>query len=511
MSGSMTASGRRSERLSDVARHLVLPSGLVSTEWPAIRERARLMGVRFDQWQADLVRGALGKRADGKYAATVGGVVWSLPRQVGKTFTVGALLFAYAIENPGSLILWTAHHTRTSGETFGSMQGMAGRRRVAPYVDRVYTGSGTESVVFKNGSRILFGARDQGFGLGFAAVDVIVFDEAQRLRDRTRMDMVPATNRSHNPAGALLFYIGTPPRPDDDGDAFAALRADALGGDDDVFYVELSADRDADPDDQGQWERANPSFPTHTPIESMLRMRKHLGSDEAWLREALGIWDAVDTGGVIPAQAWGDAEDVGSVAVGDFALGVEVGPDLAWASVALAGRRPDGRWHLELDEDRHTMGAGVSWLAPHVEALCEANPEFRAVVADVGGPIAPLLVERGGRYWLRRADGSQGVEVVPLKVRELGAGCASLLSSVVVGDVRHIGQPQLSSAALSASSRPLGDTGMWVWSRKAAESDITPVQACTYALIGAQMTRPKRPTRAGARGSSGGRKAVVLG
>src|SRR5699024_8263008 len=159
-------------------------------------------GVSFDQWQADLVKGAVGKRADGKYAATVGGVVWSLPRQVGKTFTVGALLFAYAMEHPGSLILWTAHHARTSGETFKSMQGMAAKPRVAPYVENVYTGAGTESVVFKNGSRILFGARDLGFGLGFAAVDVIVFDEAQLLSDRTRMDMVPATNRAKNPAGA---------------------------------------------------------------------------------------------------------------------------------------------------------------------------------------------------------------------------------------------------------------------------------------------------------------------
>lgn len=483
MSQSMTQPGR----LSELARHLELPSGLVSTGWPAIQRRTRSMGVNFDQWQADLVRGALGKRKDGKYAATVGGVVWSLPRQVGKTFTVGSMLFAYAIEHPGSLILWTAHHTRTSAETFGSMQGMAAKPKVAPYVEAVYKGSGTESVVFKNGSRILFGARDAGFGLGFAAVDVIVFDEAQRLRDRTRMDMVPATNRAHNPAGALLFYIGTPPRPEDDGDAFAALRADALAGDEDTFFVELSADPDADPDDRAQWAKANPSFPTHTPVESMLRMRKHLGSDEAWMREALGIWDAAATNGVIPAQSWADRMDPESLPVDDFALGVEVGPDLSWASVALAGRRGDDSWHIELDSDQHTKGRGVSWLVPHVEGLIAANPQVRGVVVDVGGPIKALLEERRGRWFL----GS--VEVTPLKVAELGAGCASLLSGVVVGEVFHIGQPQLDQAALAATKRALGDTGMWVWSRRAATTDITPIQASTYALIGAQMTRPKRP------------------
>lgn len=486
MSQSMTRPGR----LSDVARRLELPSGLASTEWPSIQRRTRQMGVRFDQWQADLVKGALGKRKDGKYAATVGGVVWSLPRQVGKTFTVGALLFAYAIEHPGSLILWTAHHLQTSGETFRSMQSFAARRSVAPYVEHVYTGAGTESVHFKNGSRILFGSRERGFGLGFAAVDVIVFDEAQRLRDQTRMDMVPSTNRARNPAGALLFYIGTPPRPNDSGDAFAALRSEAIEGDEDTFFVELSADPDADPDDHGQWAKANPSYPVHTPLESMLRMRRHLGSDEAWMREALGVWDAAQSNGVIPAQSWADREDVGSVPVDAFTLGLEVGPDLAWASVALAGKRSDEAWHIALEADQHTVGKGAAWLTPHVEALVEANPQIRGVVVDVGGPIKALLTERNGRWFLGE------VEVTPLKVAELGAGCSTLLAGIVAGEVFHLGQPQLTSAALAASKRALGDTGMWVWHRKAATSDITPIQASTYALIGAQMTRPKRPDAA---------------
>ena len=486
----MSQSTTRPGRLSDVARHVVLPTGLASTEWPSIKKRTGQMGVRFDQWQADLVRGTFAKRKDGKYAATVGGVVWSIPRQVGKTFTVGSMLFAYAIEHPGSLILWTAHHMQTSGETFRAMQSFASKPRVAPYVEHVYTGAGTESVHFKNGSRILFGSRERGFGLGFAGVDVIVFDEAQRLRDTTRIDMVPSTNRASNPAGALLFYIGTPPRPADDGDAFGALRSDALDGDKDTFFVELSADPDADPDDREQWAKANPSFPHHTPLESMLRMRKHLGSDEAWMREALGIWDAAQSNGVIPPGPWAEREDVDSVPVDAFTLGVEVGPDLAWASVALAGKREDGTWHIALEADQHTVGRGVAWLTPHVEALVKANPQIRGVVVDVGGPVKALLSERRGRWFLGE------VEVTPLKVAELGAGCSTMLAGIVAGEVFHLGQPQLTSAALAATKRALGDTGMWVWHRKAATSDITPIQAATYALIGAQMTKPKRPDAA---------------
>jgi len=104
-----------------------------------------------------------------------------------------------------------------------------------------------------------------------------------------------------------------------------------------------------------------------------------------------------------------------------------------------------------------------------------------------------------------------------VKVAELGAGCSRVLDGIVTGWLWHIGQPQLTSAALPAGKRPLGDTGMWVWSRRTAESDITPIQAATLALIGAQMGRPRKPVArssgAGGRSSgraSGRREAVVL-
>jgi len=482
-------------RLSDVARHLVLPSGLASTGWPAVRKRCTDMGVSFDQWQADLVRGALGKRADGKYAATIGGCVWCIPRQVGKTFTLGAMLFALCIEHPGLLVLWTAHHGRTTDETFLAMQGFAGRPKIAPHVEHTFKGSGTQSVVFKNGSRILFGARDAGFGRGFAAVDVLVFDEAQILTERALDDMVSSTNRARHPAGALIFYIGTPPRPADSSEAFTNKRAKALAGADNLFFVELSADPDADPNDPAQWAKANPSYPLHTPAESMHRQRENLISDEAFLREALGVWEQAPTGGVIPRGMWDDCGADWSMPADRLALGVEAGPDLAWASVALAGQRSDGSWHVELDERRD----GGAWVVPYVAALLDANPGIRAVVVDAGSPSKALL-----------DDFAQArVKVTCPKVAELGAAHTRMLEGVVTGQVRHIRQPQLSAAVSVAGKRPLGDTGMWVFSRKTATSDITPIQAATLALFGAQQSKAKRP---GGRRTGGpsGRVAVVL-
>jgi hypothetical protein len=94
-----------------------------------------------------------------------------------------------------------------------------------------------------------------------------------------------------------------------------------------------------------------------------------------------------------------------------------------------------------------------------------------------------------------------------VKVSELGRGCSLVLAGVVTGDLYHRGQPQLTSAALAAGKRALGDTGMWVWSRKTADSDITPIQAATLALIGAQAEKPVRP---GSVKRAEGRRGVVL-
>lgn len=498
---------RSTRRLSEVARHVVLPSGVVATGWPAVREKCREFGDVFDEWQEGAGRAILGKRADGIYAATIGGVVLSIPRQVAKTFLVGRIIFALCVLFPGFKVIWTAHRTRTATNTFKALQGFARRKKVAPHIASIRTANGEQEIAFRNGSVIMFGAREQGFGRGFDEVDVEVFDEAQILTEKALEDMVAATNQSRHPHGALLFYMGTPPRPIDPGEAFSAKRAKAIAGEsDDMVYIECSADEDADPDDREQWAKANPSFPARTPLESMLRLRENLPSDEAWLREALGIWDAAKSSGVIPAPSWKDQADELSVAVDRFALGAECGPDLTWASVALAGQRADGAWHMELDDDQHTRGRGVAWLVPYLVATVAANPQIRAVVVDVAGPIAALLEKRGDRWFFK---GTQ-LQATPVKVAELGAGCSRVLDGIVTGWLHHIGQPQFTSAALAAGKRALGDTGMWVWSRKTAEQDITPIQAGTLALIGAQQTKVRKPGRAGAGRSGGGRRAVVL-
>lgn len=467
---------------------MVIPKGIETTAWPRVVAQCAQMGVAFDQWQHGIGQIALGKRKNGKYAATVGGVVLSIPRQVGKTFLVGMMIIALCILCPGLTVLWTAHRTRTSTKTFKTMQGYVKRKRIAKHLkvsrsDGIRATNGEQEIEFANGSIIMFGAREGGFGRGFDKVDVEVFDEAQILGEKALEDMVAATNQSTQPAGALLFFMGTPPRPSDPGEEFGNRRTRALAGHDkDIAYVEFSADDDADPDDQQQWEQANPSFPDRTPLEAMQRMRANLTNDDSFRREALGIW-ATSSPRVIDEDSWKRVADSASMAVERLVLAVDVAPGRSVAAVALAGRRADGLWHVELDEHR----SGADWVVPWIAELAEKNRLHAVVVDEMSG----LVKWRNGRAYL--GDTKILVTLAAAEGRDMAIACAQFFDAVMAPtpQVRHSDQPQVNVALSVARKRPLG--GGWAWNRKDEESDITPIVAETLALWGARNETVKRP------------------
>lgn len=212
-------------RLSDIARHVVIPEGIVSTGWPAVRDTLAELGITFDDWQQSAAQLILSKDADGFYATTVGGCTLSIPRQVGKTYLIGWIAFALCIIQPGTTVVWTAHRSSTAEETFEGMKSMAQTAKVQPHIERTPDNGSETAIEFVNGSRVVFGARERGFGRGFAELDVVVFDEAQILTERSIDDMVPAQNAAKN---ALTLMIGTPPKPIDPSEVFEDARRAAL-------------------------------------------------------------------------------------------------------------------------------------------------------------------------------------------------------------------------------------------------------------------------------------------
>ena len=69
-------------------------------------------------------------------------------RQIGKTFTVGTALFLKAILTPNLKAIWTAHHTRTSDETFADMCEMEHNPVLGRYVERIRRANGQQEITF---------------------------------------------------------------------------------------------------------------------------------------------------------------------------------------------------------------------------------------------------------------------------------------------------------------------------------------------------------------------------
>lgn len=482
MVGLLTRSGssQRSEgaKLSEVAAHLVVPSGIVSTGWPSVARQLRRMEYPLDRWQSGLCTAIVGKRENGQYACGIGGVVLSIARQSGKTYTIAGLIFALCTANPNTLVLWSAHRVKTHNETFRSMQTLAGKPAISPFIKRVLTGAGTEAVEFANGSRVLFGARENGFGRGFAKVDVLVLDEAQILTEKAMEDMVPATNAAPN---GLVLMMGTPPRPDDPGEVFISRREAALSGEDeDVLFVELSADKDANPDDREQWAKANPSFPHRTSETAILRMRKLLGSVESFKREGLGIWDDAAKGrAAFQMDNW--VARVGEPpADGVKVFGVKFDVDGSRVSLAGCMKPTEGPLFVEGIASR-PMSEGTQWL---VDFLVERKSETAQIVID-GRSGVGFLVEA------LRAEGVGKRVLLTPTVGDVVTAHTMFDQGVTQGELAHSGQAELGAQVKDAARRKIGTNGGFGWEPMTEDGTVGLLDAATLAYWGARTTKRK--------------------
>ena len=470
-------------KLSEVAKHLSIPEGIVSSEWPAVHKTCReKLGITFDPWQQDIGRLILTKRVDGTLTTTVDGVGMSLPRQVGKTYLLAGMVFALCVNRPGLLVIWTAHHMATSGETFLAMQGFSRRAKVAPHIKQVYTGSGDEEIRFHNGSRILFGARERGFGRGIPGVDILIMDEAQILSDKAMSNMLATMNTSRF---GLHLYIGTPPKPEDMSESFTRMRTEALAGKlPDGAWVEFGAPRDTKSSDRKLWAVANPSFPHRTPVQSMLRLQRKL-TDGDWRREGLGIWDdeADVASHVIMNDEWEATAVVAPPPDGIRSLGVKFAADGSRVAVSGALKHENGV-HVELvGAHSGSMNAGTASL---VAWVADRWKNYAAIVVD-GKSHAGAFVNA-----LLEAGVSKRAIVVPTWP-EVSTANAMLLDAIVLRQMTHLGiegQRALDDSALHSTKKLRGTEGAWSFA-PIGDADVTPIGSAALAHWGAKTSKRK--------------------
>lgn len=486
-------------KLSEQAKHLVVPTGIVSTGWPAVRKTCvEKLGAEFDPWQDGAGRVILAKREDGHLAAMIDGVGMSLPRQVGKTHLVGFTVFALCVNNPGLLVIWTAHHSATSSETFLAMQGFAQRAKVAPHVQQVFKGSGDEEIRFRNGSRILFGARERGFGRGIPGVDVLIFDEGQILSDKAMSNMLATLNTSQF---GLQLYIGTPPKPEDNSESFKRMRREALAGTlVDGAWIEFGADPDAADDDRAEWRKMNPSYPKRTPAQSLLRLKRKLTPAD-WRREGMGIWDSDQEGSrAISALEWSSTgvETAPTEGVRSFAVAFSFdGSRLALSG----GLKHDDGIHVELiDATEGDIASGLSALA---DWLAERWRKVAVIILSgaSGAPVlAQLLKDRHVPDVVVKIvttpEYTQSCSMTLDVVRE-SAAVAKRNAESDAGEslpFTHMvseGQAQLDSSVGVSDKKQRGTSGAWGWAATTPEGDETPTESMSLAYWAAKTTKRK--------------------
>ena len=477
--GTAPATDRRP--LSEVARYVVTPEGITSTAWPKVRDTCHRLGWSFDGWQDGAGRLILSKRTDDLYAADT--VQLSIPRQVGKTYLVACIIFALCLTHPNLTVIWTAHRKTTAAETFAQFDGMALRPKVAAHIRQVLRGKGDEKILFNNGSRILFGARESGFGRGFTGVDVLVCDEGQIMSESVMEDMAATQNVAPNP---LFFLMGTPPRPKDPAETWLLFRQEALeGGSDSTLYIETSAKRGCDPLDRRAWREANPSFPHRTTERAMLRLRKKLKNDDSWNREALGIYDElVKQFSPINGALWVD--------------GVDVGPD--------DDKRPDALG-LDMSHDRQ-ISVGACWLeqgSAHVEEVWAGVNDAEAVdwiAARAGRRMRVVVDGMSPAAALVPALRARRVNVYVSSAADMAKGCGLVAADVEAGRLTHADQEAMNEARDGARKRAIGKAGGWGYDRSDPTVLIHPLVAVTLARLGASID--EKPVR-----SSSGRVVVL--
>jgi hypothetical protein len=187
-------------------------------------------------------------------------------------------------------------------------------------------------------------------------------------------------------------------------------------------------------------------------------------------RAYLNLWPGdVPSGWHVTAEAvWRAlAAPDGEGMVGRLALAADTTPERAWSSIAAAGRRVDGKSHVEvIAHDR-----GTAWVVPRLVALVGRHHPC-AVVVDATGPAGSLIPP------LEAA----GIEVTKPSAGDAARAAGAIYDEATNEGLRYAPNPALDAAVAGVEWRQLGDAR--AWSRRSSSTVISPWVACTLAAWG---------------------------
>jgi phage terminase large subunit-like protein len=448
-------------------------------------ELAARAGLILDPWQRHVLDGALGLRADGRWAAFEVGL--NVPRQNGKGGVLEARELVGLFLTGERLLIHSAHEFATSLEAFNRMLMLIEQTpEFDRRVKRISRAHGEEGIELFGGQRLRYRTRTKGGGRGFTG-DLVILDEAMDLPSAIVAALLPTMSARSVTGNPQAWYAASAVDRTihDHGVTFARLRERALAGEDaSLAYFEYSA-RVGDPADDDpdritgaqlagpiSWAQANPALGVRISEEHVANELRSMGR-RTFAVERLGIGDWPPTDGdgdrVIDLDVFLALTHRNSTAEDPVTLAFDVTPDRAFGTIGVAGDRADGELvHVEIIDHRR----GTAWLVDRLLDL-HAKHRPRAVIADAAGPAGSLIP----------ALEKQGLSVTTVTAREYAQACGAFFDSVDEGTISHLGTQELVEAVRGAVKRPLGDAA-WAWSRARSAVDISPIVAVTLAHWG---------------------------
>jgi hypothetical protein len=442
---------------------------------------AELVGFEPMPCQAEVIEGATGIRADGRWAAREVGV--NEPRQNGKGGILEMIeltsMFRWRLKRTRrpKLVIHSAHEAITSRMHFDRIWSWI--EDTPELIAQVRKGRashahGQEGFKLVDGTEMLFKTRTKAGGRGLSC-DHLFLDEAMFLPEAAMGALFPSQRARENPQ---TWYTGSAVDQEvhDHGLVFTRVRDRAISGvdADELAYFEWSLDYD-DPElvpeevfhDENEWRKCTPALGILIDYDYIKSEIQALARRTAAV-ELLGVGDYPDPAGTgetpIAPELWGECEQEDSELQDPVCLAFDVSPGRR-ASLAAAGRNQDGNEHIEVIEKL----PGTDWLPARLEQLVAAH-EVIAIVCDESGPGKSIVP----------AIEALGIDVQTLSAAEHAQACGNIVDAVSERRLRHIGSLDLWNAIRGASTRPLGDR--WAWSRKSSSVDIAPLVAATLAL-----------------------------
>lgn len=445
---------------------------------PEIIDLAATAGLHLDEWQKYVLTHGCGMDRTGEWTARR--VSCWVPRQNGKGGIIEALELAWLFLLGEDLIVHSAHQHRTSKRAYARLEKLIRQtpsmhKRVKSYRQT----NGEHEIELHDGRLLQYTTRSRTAVRGFSAPK-LVLDEAQELNSDQIAAIMPTV--SAMPRWQIWFF-GTP--PDDPAAWVYGLKEDGEASRPRLAHFDWGTELVAEA--PGTYEKAadielayacNPAMGVRIERETVEDEYRPSGLGVKYPQERLGAWKprALDGGGVIDPRVWAGLGDPESRRRGDVALAVDVTPLRDHASISMYGVREDGHGHVQVV----TYGEGVDWVVAKVVELRQVLDPV-AIGLDPKGGASSLLgeFEAVGIRPPEDAEFPQRGDLACPMAHEVAQATGQFIDAVREQRIRHVGQPELTSAVANAKTRPLADAV--AWGRKQSDVDISPLVSATLA------------------------------